>query len=252
MKEQLENAIKLIKNLEGIDGCITGSALLDYFPNSKQDVDVFVYSEAAFTKLLYTLKFHPMFLIIDPIEKWKADDWCDSSYKGSIKKIGLVTIKFVYNMSIDVNIIFKEKNHSIFDVLSTFDLDIISVGYDLKSKKTLDLSEGNGKLASWNKWNKSFYNPNIWAVSRILRQFERVVKYWKRGYNTDEVAIKYKEILQSMLEYENIFNSEKVDEKVQSVQKNSKILIKIIDNWLTQHKISETELELLRETIKLL
>jgi 3-methyladenine DNA glycosylase AlkC len=64
------------------------------------------------------------------------------------------------------------------------------------------------------------------------------------------VALKYKEILNSMLDYENIFNSQKVDEKVESVKKNSKILIKIIDLWLEKHTISETELELLRETIK--
>jgi hypothetical protein len=44
--------------------------------------------------------------------------------------------------------------------------------------------------------------------------------------------------------------SQKVDEKVESVKKNSKILIKIIDLWLLNHTISETELELLRETIK--
>ena len=85
MKEQLNNAIALIKTLD-IDGCITGSALLDYFPDSKQDVDVFVYSEAAFTKLLYTLKFNPMFLVVDKLEQWKMEDWCNSSYKGSIKK----------------------------------------------------------------------------------------------------------------------------------------------------------------------
>jgi hypothetical protein len=153
-------------------------------------------------------------------------------------------------MAIDVNIIFKEKNHSIFDVLSTFDLDIIAVGYDLKSKKTLNLSEGREGIATWNKWNRSFYNTNIWAVSRILRQLERCFKYHKRGYNTDEAVLKYKEILNDMLEYENIFNSQKVDEKVESVKKNSKILIKIIDLWLLNHTISETELELLRETIK--
>lgn len=251
MKQQLENAIEVIKNLEGIDGCITGSALLGYFPDSKQDVDVFVYSEAAFTKLLYTLKFNPMFLIIDPVEKWKADDWCNSSYKGSIKKIGLVTIKFVYNLSIEVNIIFKERNRTIFDVLSTFDMDIIAKGYDLKTKRYLDLSENKTtNIATWNKWNPAFYNCNIWAVSRILRQLERCFKYTSRGYNTDNVVIKYKEILNSMLDYDNIFNSEKVDEKVATVQKNSKILIKIIDAWLEHHKISETELELLRETVK--
>ena len=53
-----------------------------------------------------------------------------------------------------------------------------------------------------------------------------------------------------MLEYENIFNSEKVSDKVTVVKDNSKILIKIIDNWLTNHKISSEELVLLQETIR--
>lgn len=245
----MQEVINFLKQ-QDINGCITGSCMLKYFEGA--DVDVFTYDEAAFTKLLFTLYHNKMFLLLDPIEKWKFEDWTSNPYKGSLKKLGLITIKFKYNMCIDVNIIFKEKNSSIFDVLSTFDLDIIAVGYDLKSKKTLNLSENIEGVASWNKWNKAFYNNNIWAVSRLMRQFERVVKYHNRGYNTDEVALKYKEILNSMMDYENIFNSQKVDDKVESVKKNSKILIKIIDLWLKNHTISETELELLRETIKLL
>jgi hypothetical protein len=249
MEKQMQEVINFLKQ-QDINGCITGSCMLKYFEGA--DVDVFTYDEAAFTKLLFTLYHNKMFLLLDPIEKWKFEDWTSNPYKGSLKKLGLITIKFKYNMCIDVNIIFKEKNSSIFDVLSTFDLDIIAVGYDLKSKKTLNLSENIEGVASWNKWNKAFYNNNIWAVSRLMRQFERVVKYHNRGYNTDEVALKYKEILNSMMDYENIFNSQKVDDKVESVKKNSKILIKIIDLWLKNHTISETELELLRETIKLL
>lgn len=246
----MNNAIEYLKN-QDINGCITGSCMLQYFEGA--DVDVFTYDEAAFTKLLFTLYHNPMFLLIDKLEKWKFEDWTTNPYKGSLKKLGLITIKFKYNMCIDVNIIFKEKNHSIFDVLSSFDLDIISKGYDLKSKKILDLSENNGTMiATWNKWNKSFYNPNIWAVSRILRQFGRVIKYHNRGYNTDAVTLKYKEILQEMLEYENIFSSDKVDEKVASVKTNSKILIKILDSWLETHSITDEELELIRTTIKLL
>ena len=250
MKTQIDNAIVWLKE-QDIEGCITGSALLEYFPGANQDVDVFTYNEAAFTKLIFSMYHNPLFLLVEPLEQWKFKDWTENPYKGSLKKLGLISIKFKYNMSIDVNVIFKEKNHTIFDVLSTFDIDIIAKGYDLKTKKTLDLSENNGeKVATWNKWNKQFYNPNIWAVSRILRQFERVIKYHKRGYNTDAVAVKYKEILEEMLVYENIFSSEKVDEKVASVKTNSKILIKILDNWLVTHTITDTELELIKETIK--
>ena len=53
-----------------------------------------------------------------------------------------------------------------------------------------------------------------------------------------------------MLEYDNIFSSAKVDEKVHSVKTNSKILIKILDHWLEKHVLSEVELELIKTTIK--
>lgn len=251
MKEQFENALTYLKSLEDIEACITGSAMLGYMEGQKQDIDIFCYNQASFTKLLYTLHFNPMFLILDKIEQWKFSDYTQSVYNNSIKKLGLVTIKFTYNLSIPINIIFKEKADNIFSILSTFDMDIISIGYDLKSKKTLDLSEKKeDKVVTWNKWNKSFYSVNIWAVSRILRQFLRVVKYHKRGYNTDDVALKYKEILTNMLEYENIFNSDKVDEKVKSVKDNSKILIQIIDKWLETHLLNDDEEKLIEETIK--
>ena len=248
MEQQIQNAVNWIKGQE-IDGCLTGSCLLGYFEG--QDIDIFTYNEAAFTKLLYSMYHNPLFLLIEPIEKWKFKDWTESSYKGSLKKLGLVTIKFKYNMCVDVNIIYKEKNHSIFDVLSNFDLDIICVGYDLKTKKTLDLSEHlPDKTATWNKWNRAFYNPNIWNLGRVLRQFERVVKYYKRGYNTDLLALKYKSILTEMLEYENIFSSEKMDEKVALVKKNSEILIKILDKWLETHILTDTESDLLKQAIR--
>ena len=83
-----------------------------------------------------------------------------------------------------------------------------------------------------------------------MRQFERVVKYYKRGYNTDLLALKYKDILTEMLEYENIFSSEKMDEKVALVKKNSEILIKILDKWLETHILTDTESGLLKQAVR--
>jgi len=250
MKEQQEKAIAYLKTLD-IDGCMTGSCLLGYFEGS--DIDVFCYSEASFTKLLYTLSFNPMFSIIDKIEKWKFNDWCNSSYKSSIKKMGICTIKFHWNLCMPVNIIFKEKANNIFSVLSSFDMDIIAKGYDLMSKQYLDLTEkgkAHDKIATWNKWNPTFNNPNVWNINRILRQFKRVIKYQNRGYDTDLITKKYLEILNDILSYENIFNSSKVDEKVTSVKESSTILIAILNKWLETHTITAKELELLDETIK--
>ena len=252
MEEQFNNIINWIKNQENINGCITGSCMLGYMDGEKQDVDVFAFDETAFTKLLYLLHFNPMFQLLDPIEKWKFKDWTENPYKGSLKKLGLITIKFKYNLAIDVNIIFKEKSNNIFSVLSSFDMDIIAKGYDLRTKQYLDLSENNGMIASWNKWNPAFYKPDIWKIGRVLRQFQRVIKYHNRGYNTDLVTKKYIEILNDMLEYENIFNSLKVEEKVESVKKTSLILINIFNKWLETHSITKDELILLDQTVKIL
>ena len=53
-----------------------------------------------------------------------------------------------------------------------------------------------------------------------------------------------------MMEYENIFNSTKVDEKIEIIKKNGEILIQIFDKWLSTHILSEQENELLELTIK--
>ena len=249
MEQQFNNAIDWIKT-QNINGCITGSCMLGYLEGQKQDIDVFTYDESAFTKLIYSMYHNPMFLLLDPMEKWKFKDWTENPFKGSIKKLGLVSIKFKYNTCIDVNVIFKEHRKSIFDVLCSFDMDIIAKGYDLKTKKILDLSENRPGIATWNKWNNQFYNANIWSINNLLRQFQRVIKYHNRGFNTDEVTLKYKEILLEMMEYENIFNSTKVDEKIEIIKKNGEILIQIFDKWLSTHVLSEQEDELLELTIK--
>ena len=146
--------------------------------------------------------------------------------------------------------IYKEKSKSIFDVLSTFDLNIICKGFDLKTKKILDLTDNPGKIADYNKWNLTFESPDIWSISRLLRQFMRVIKYHERGYNTDKVVLKYKSILENLMQFENIYNSVLVDQKVDNIKTNGKILIAIMDKWLENHSITDEEKTLLNNKIK--
>lgn len=248
MKKQIEDVTEFLKNSD-VDGCITGSTLLEYFPDGNQDVDVFCYSENSFTKCLYTLYFSKMFLLLEPIEEWKFKDYLEHN-KSSVKKFGLVSVKFKYNTSIDVNVIFKKTATSIFSVLSSFDINIICKGWDIKTKQELDLTGNPGKIADWNKWNTTFYNPSIWEIPRLLRQFERCIKYHKRGYNTDAVILKYREILEDLLKYHNIFNSETVESHLERMKESSKILIKIFDKWLESHSITEEEEKILKEKTK--
>ncbi len=247
MKEQIEQAIEWIKQ-QPIKGCITGSCLLDYYPG--QDVDVFVYDEKSFVKLLFAMHHSPLFTIIDKLEKWKFEQYINKN-ESTFFKFGLITIKFTYNTCIPVNIVLKKKCQDIFSVISSFDMNIICKGWDIETEQYLDLSESKGdKVASWNKWNTVFYSSEIWQLSRILRQLERCFKYHKRGYNTDAVVLKYIELIERLQEFESVFNSESFNERLKITQANILIVKQISELWLKTHEISDKELELLQIKIR--
>jgi len=52
MREQIQDAITLLKK-QDVDGCITGSCLLDYFEG--QDIDLFTYSKSSFISVVQKL-----------------------------------------------------------------------------------------------------------------------------------------------------------------------------------------------------
>jgi hypothetical protein len=250
MRNQIKNVINYLKQ-QDIDGCITGSCLLDYFEG--QDVDLFCYSEKSFTKIFYTLYHNPMFNILDKLEEWKANMFMNNADFNNTKHTsGIQTIKFTYNTCIPVNIIYKKHCNNIFAVLSSFDLNVISKGYDLKTKEYLDLTNSSvvTKIVSWNKWNPMYYSTEIWTIGRILRQLERCFKYHKRGYNTDLVIQKYIELINGLLQYQNIFSSENFSEKLKITQKNTEIIKSICEVWLQTHTITEEQIELLKLKIR--
>lgn len=250
MKQQVENAITWIKE-QPIQGCITGSCLLDYFEGA--DVDVFVYNEKSFNKILFAMLHNPMFSILDEMENWKFQRYINVEEK-SYSKFGITTIKFTYNTCIDVNVVLKKNCNNIFSVLSSFDMDLISKGYDIEAKEYLDLTYNSAvtKIASWNKWNPMYHSDEVWAISRVLRQLERTFKYYKRGYNTDAVVLKYMELIDNIEKYESIFSSENFNEKLKLTKLNIAVLKQICQVWLSTHTISDDEIKLLKETIKLL
>jgi hypothetical protein len=250
MKQQVENAIKWIKE-QPIQGCITGSCLLDYFEGA--DVDVFVYNEKSFNKILFAMFHNPMFTILDEMENWKFQRYINVEEK-TYSKFGITTIKFTYNTCIDINVVLKKNCNNIFSVLSSFDMDIICKGYDIEAKEYLDLTNGGGvsKIASWNRWNPMYHSDEVWAISRVLRQLERTFKYSKRGYNTDAVVIKYMELIDNIERYESIFASENFNEKLKLTKLNISVLKQLCEVWLKTHTISDDEIKLLKETIKLL
>ena len=247
MKKNINEVIEWIKE-QPIKGCLTGSCLLDYFEG--QDVDVFVYDEKSFTKLLFAIYHNDMFTILDPLEKWKFEQYINKN-QDSFYKFGLVTIKFMYNTCIPINIIVKKNCRNIFSVMSSFDMDIICKGYDIETKQYMDLSEnGKTKTATWNKWNTTFYSDEIWQISRVLRQLERCFKYHKRGYNVDAVVVKYIELIGKLQIFTNIFSSSNFDEKLKVTKNNTLIVKQICELWLKTHEITDEQIELLKLKIK--
>lgn len=226
--------------------------MLGYMEGCNQDIDLFLYNEHSFRDVLYTLKSDKMFTFLDKIEEWKCVEYLKKG-NSSAKKLGLITIKLLYNTCITVNLVWKNKDVNAFSVISSFDMDIICIAYDIETKQTLNLSQNDGKIAHWNKWNTSFYQEDLWTMGRLLRQFERCVKYHERGYNTDEIVLKYLEIIDKLINYDNLFkNSEKFTSLLEEKQENAKNLKGILELWLEKHTITPEEKELIRKTINTL
>lgn len=248
MEEQFEKAIELIKEQENISACITGSCMLGYKDGWNQDIDIFCYSESSFRKLLFFMHYNPMFNILDKLEQHKYAEYVDNN-QSSLDKLSLITIKFHYNTCIPINLIYKKHQKNIFDCISAFDLDLIAQGYCLKTKQLLTLRETTGMKGTWNKWNPYFYTKDFWSVKRLLRQFERVVKYTNRGYDLTEVTDKYISIIDDIINMENFYKSEKGTKYFTDSIGQFEVISKILHAYKKEGKMSEIELLTLKTLV---
>jgi hypothetical protein len=244
MKEQIDNAIDIIKNLE-INGCITGSVMLEYFEGA--DVDVFCYDLPSFNKFLFFMHYNNLFQILDHLEIHKFNQYINENHS-SIDKLGLITIKFMYNTCVPINVVYKKYFKNCFDVISSFDMDMIATAYDIQTKKTLSLRETTGKTGTWNRWNTNFYKTDsFWSCKKLLRQFERVVKYTQRGYDVSSVSDKYIELTEGIISMNNFYKTEKGEKFFNDTIEEFKIVLKVLYSWKKDQKITEEELLLLKQ-----
>lgn len=230
MKEQFENAITLIKKQENLNACIAGSAMLGFQEDWNQDIDIFCYEEQSFTALLYFMHYNPMFQILDKLEQHKFESYLRDK-KSSLDSIGVVSIKFMYNLCIPVNIVYKKFSTNIFNVLSSFDMDLISQGYCLQTKQYLSLRKSTGNTVNWNVFNTSFYKTDFWSTKKLLRQFERNVKYHDRGYDLSSVTDKYIELVENIIATENFYKSEKGTKYFEDTIEQFEVVLKILNAW---------------------
>ena len=248
-KEKIETTIDVVKAMP-VRGCITGSIWLPGFDpdawGSTPDVDVFVYSEydlvRAITYAEYVLKMTPGTGSerSEKQEKWKIDRLFKS---GLNKKIGVTTYKFFFD-GVVLNFTLKMTKENGYwktistaaDVLRSFDMSIVMQGYDIESRVMFDLRPDgvDPTVAVPNPLREQ--DCVMWTVSKWVRQFDRVVKYYGRGFDTRPMAEFYLKMIDECIEAGCLFDSDESHVAFDSFSEEFLAKRAVIADWLEEHR----------------
>lgn len=222
LTDEIKSTIEIIKRTD-INGCITGSSMLDEdfdMWESVPDVDVFVFAEPqlgyAINLLMNKYGFEPA----TAGEEWKIKRIFN---RGMQRNASLQTIK-LKSGDVTVNITWKYGKTTMASVLASFDMSIIMVGYDIKHKFGMDMRTAqtagifDDKDGKWSSSPRvAVPNPlrdqdvDMYGTEMWVRQFDRVIKYWNRGFDTREMARFYIRLINQVIETGKLFNSEKAE-----------------------------------------
>lgn len=249
LKDKVNVGIEVAKTLP-ISGCITGSCWLPGFDpdawGSKPDIDIFVYSEADLIKAVtyaeHTLKMTPGKGTerSEQQERWKLS----RLYKNGLNmKLGITTYTFWCN-DLMFNFTFKQRKlrgrwvpiSSAPDVLMSFDMSIVMQGYDIRSRVMFDLRPDNvsERVAIPNPLRD--HDCMMWTVSKWVRQFDRVVKYYARGYDTRPMARFYLDMIDQCIEAGCLFDSDESHEAFDRFSEEFLVKRAQIADWLEEHE----------------
>ena len=247
LREKVMSAIELVKTLP-IDGCITGSCMLPGFDpegwGTVPDVDVFVFGENELTSAIeiarHALKMEPG----SGTERSRLqEEWKLSRLKqsGLNYKLGITTYKF-WCEGVILNFTFKQRKFrgrwvpilSTPDVLQSFDMSIVMQGYDIKHHVLYDMRVGDPKVAIPNPLRD--HDFVMWTVAKWVRQFDRVVKYYNRGFDTRPMAKFYLDMIDGCIEAGCLFDSEESQEAFESFSKEFLEKRAAIADWYDAHK----------------
>lgn len=249
LKAKIECLIDIVKTMP-INGCITGSCFLPGFDpdawGSTPDVDVFVYSEADLMKAIdytmYQLKMKPGTGTdrSEQQERWKLDRL---QKNGINYKLGITTYKFNCD-GVIVNFTYKQtKEHGRWipitnapSVLMSFDMTIVMQAYDIKSRVMFDLRPDNVSPTTAIPNPLRDHDCVMWTVSKWVRQFDRVVKYYNRGYDTRPMARFYLDMIDQCIEAGCLFDSEESQTAFTNFSEEFLAKRAIIADWLEEHE----------------
>lgn len=249
LKEKIKTTIEVIKNMP-IRGCITGSCFLPGFDpdawGTTPDIDVFVYSEddlvRACTLAEYSLNMEPGKGTdrTKKQEQWKLNRLYTH---GLNYKIGITTYTF-YCDGIMINFTFKQSRNqgrwipliTCPEVLMSFDMSIVMQGYDIQSNVMFDLRPDNVPVTT------AIPNPlrdqdcMMWTVAKWIRQFDRVIKYYNRGFDTRPMAQFYLDMIDECIDAGCLFDSEESQEAFTNFSEEFLAKRTVIADWLDEHK----------------
>lgn len=247
IKEKIGVAIDVIKALS-IDGCITGSCLLDDFDpegwGTVPDIDVFVFGE---NELVSAIEIARHALKMTPgkgTERTrKQEEWKLARLKqaGLNYKIGVTTYTF-YCEGVMLNFTFKQRKFHgrwipILDtpgVLQSFDMSIVMQGYDIKHHVMYDMRVGDPNIATPNPLRD--HDCVMWTVAKWVRQFDRVVKYYNRGFDTRPMAKFYLDMIDECINAGCLFDSEESKDAFESFSQEFIEKRASIADWYEAHK----------------
>lgn len=247
IREKVASTIELVKTLP-LDGCITGSCLLPGFDpegwGTMPDIDVFVFGE---DELVSAIEMARHALKMEPgsgtersrkQEEWKLDRLKQA---GLNYRLGITTYKFFHD-GVILNFTFKQRKFHgrwvpILDtpgVLQSFDMSIVMQGYDIKHHVLYDLRVGDPKVAIPNPLRD--HDCVMWTVAKWVRQFDRVVKYYNRGFDTRPMAKFYLDMIDECISTGCLFDSEESQEAFESFSKEFIEKRADIADWYDAHK----------------
>ena len=248
LNKDIAETIDILKQSD-IIGCITGSCMIpeadfESWP-TVPDVDVFVYQRNG---LLYACDYLMMKHGFQPLnegEGWKIDRVRRGKFQ---QNKPLTTVKLRHGEAI-VNITWKKGRQSLCDVLQSFDMSIIMRGYDIERGYLLDLRCGWPGMVDGDtehRWSdspwKAVPNPmrnqdfDMYTVAQWVRQFDRVIKYAGRGFDTTEMARFYIEGITAVIEKGSLFSTERSTELYESFVKTYQPIKERMVEWLKQYE----------------
>ena len=119
-------------------------------------------------------------------------------------------------------------------VLQSFDMSIVMQGYDIKHHVLYDMRVGDPKVAVPNPLRD--HDCVMWTVAKWVRQFDRVVKYYNRGYDTRPMAKFYLDMIDRCIEAGCLFDSDESHEAFESFSQEFLEKRASIADWYESHK----------------